>query len=278
LWLLFFFSIVATPVWIRLSRVGIQVSAQDPQVARTRIPVFIPIGLSHDIFMLPSINNVICIVYDEVQSNMKGVLLYVVHPSDAQSIRDDFRIAKQAHNAQQQNTINTGDTYPSENSQLYSPISSRSPLSNSQSIRQPSPRRIVYVQNNETNPRRELTPALPQLSYTTSKGSYHSDRRRHRSPKKNRSGHSPTKRSSDSGIKQDGKHASQSPDKRNQTKLPTSRSSPDLAREQIQQQQQLLLQQQRQQLAAWQAQQQAPLIPMGIYNRYVSLFSFYKNK
>lgn len=45
--------------------------------------------------MQPSINNVVCIVYDEVKSNMKGVLLYVVHPTDTHSLREDFRVAKQ---------------------------------------------------------------------------------------------------------------------------------------------------------------------------------------
>ncbi len=281
---IYFFNL-ATAVWIRLSRVGIQVSAQDAQIARTRIPVFIPIGLTHDIFMLPSINNVICIVYDEVQSNMKGVLLYVVHPTDAQLIREDFRIAKQAHNAQQQNSTdsrysNTTEIYPSENTQLYSPISNKSPLLNNQTIRQPSPRRIVYVRDNDVNSKRELTPALPQLSYNTSKGSY-SDNRRNRSPRRNRPAQSPTKRSSDSAIKQDRKNTSRSPEKRTQTKLPTSRSSPDLSQEQSQQkqeqQQQQLLLLQQQQLAAWQAQQQAPLIPIGIYNRYES-FLFIKTK
>jgi len=235
--------------------------------------------------MLPSINNVICIVYDEVQSNMKGVLLYVVQPSDAQLIRDDFRIVKQANNIQQQPTLppptytspinnrysNTNEIYPLENNGVYSPILSRkSPLSNdtyriNQSIRQQSPRRAINVRDNETNFNRVITPGLPQLPFTPSKGSYNSDRERHRSPRRNRTVDSPTKRTSDSGVKQR-KHKSRSSEKQGKSKLALSRSSPDLTQQQQQQQQELLMQQQ--QMAAWQAAQQMPLIPMGIYNRY----------
>jgi hypothetical protein len=260
--------ISATAVWIRVSRVGIQVSAQDAQIARTRIPVFIPIALTHDIFMLPSINNVICIVYDEVQSNMKGILLYVVHPSDAQLIRDDFRIVKQAHNSQQQVSFDnryasTNEAYPVETIQAYTPLSlSKSP---NQIIRQPSPRRIVYVRENEINPKRDITPTIPQLAYTPTKSSYHSDQRYQKSPRRNPTGPSPTKRSSDNAIKQQRKHRSRSPEKQVKTKLPASRSSPELAQQQKQQEQLL---EQQQQMTAWQATQQMPLIPMGIYNRY----------
>jgi len=252
----------STTVWIRITRVGVQISAQDPQIARSRIPVFIPIGLAHDIFMLPSINNVICIVYDEVQSNMKGVLLYVVNPSDAQLIREEFRTYKQQHNSQKQTSndnrySNPNEIYPSETTQAYTPISvRRSPFINTQTIRQPSPKRIVYVRDLDTT-----TPTtLPQLNYTPSKG-YQSDHRR-KSPKRHRSSHSPNKRSSDSANKER-KHKSRSPEKSSRIKLSASRSSPNL----VEQQQQLLLQQQ--QMAAWQAAQQMPLIPMGIYNRYV---------
>lgn len=269
--------VIATAVWIRLNRAGIQVSAQDAQVARTRIPVFIPIGLTHDIFMLPTVNNVICIVYDEIQSNMKGVLLYVVHPSDAQIIREEFRIAKQATNAQQSSPVNsrynnTSEVLRLENPPVYSPLSSRSPLFNRQTIRQPSPRRLVYVRDYDNNGKRDITPTLPQIGYTSSKGS---DHRRHR---RNRSGQSPSKRSSDSVEKKERKNASRSPDKRTRPKLEVSRSSPDLSREKIQEeqqrkqqelllQQQLYLQQQQERMANWQPGQQAPLIPVGIYNR-----------
>lgn len=254
-------------------------SAQDPQIARTRIPVFIPIGLTHDIFMLPTINNVICIVYDEIQSNMKGVLLYVVHPSDAQAIREEFRMVKQASGTQQQSPVdsrysNTNEIVRLENNQLLSPLSSRSPLFNRQSIRQPSPRRLVYVRDYDGKSKRDLLPPLPQLVYDSSKGSY-SDHRRHR---RNRSGQSPSKRSIDSVSKKDRTNTSRSPDKRARAKLEVSRSSPELAREQDQQeqqrkqqellaQQQIFLQQQQQRMANWQPGQQPPLIPVGIYNR-----------
>jgi hypothetical protein len=212
--------------------------------------------------MLPSINNVICIVYDEVQSSMKGVLLYVIQPNDAQLIRDDFRIVKQANNLQQQQQpaySNVNEVYPTENNRIYTPIlSRRSPLTNvdyrnTQTIRQPSPRRILP---SETNVNTAIPPALP------SKGSYHNERRRHRSPRRHRTAHSPTKRSSDSGIKQR-KNKSGSPDRQLKTKLPSSRSSPDLTEQQ--RQQQVLMQQQ---MATWPATQQMPLIPMGMYNRY----------
>lgn len=266
-------------MWIRLNRSGLQVSAQDAQVARTRIPVFIPIGLTHDIFMLPTINNVICIVYDEIQSNMKGILLYVVHPSDAQAIREEFRLIKQANSTQQQSPVdsrylNTNEIFRAENNQLYSPLTSRSPLFNRQSIRQPSPRRLVYVRDYDGNNRRDLVPSLPQLPYRSSKGSYSDGRRQQR----NRSGHSPSKRSIDSVSKKDRQNTSRSPDKRTRAKIEVSRSSPELAREQDQEeqqrkqqelllQQQIFLQEQQQRMANWQPGQQPPLIPVGIYNR-----------
>lgn len=264
------FFVLATAVWIRLNRAGIQVSAQDGQIARTRIPVFIPIGLTHDIFMLPTVNNVICIVYDEIQSNMKGVLLYVVHPSDAQTIREEFRLAKQAHNGQQSSPVdsrynNTSELLRSENTPVYSPLSSRSPLFNRQVVRQPSPRRLVYVRDYDTNGKRDITPTLPQIGYNSNKGG---DYRRHR---RNRSGQSPSKRSSDSVTKKDRQTTSRSPDKRTRAKLEVSRSSPELSQEQIQneqqQKQEAFLQQQQQRMANWQPGQQAPLIPVGIYNR-----------
>lgn len=292
---------LATAVWIRVNRVGIQISAQDPQIARTRIPVFIPIGLVHDIFMLPNINNVICVVYDEIQSNMKGVLLYVVHPSDAQFLREDFRTYKQANNNQQAPQVPysspfdnrlppTTDAYQSVNNRIYTPVSSsKSPLSNevyrsTAAIRQHSPRRAANVRENEVNFNQNTIPTLPQLSYTPSKGSYHngkehSESRRQKSPRRGQKSHSPSKRPTDNGIKRARKHRSRSPEKQGKTKVAISSSNHELAREksqQEQQQEQLLLQQQQQwllqqqQMAAWQAaqaQQQTPLIPIGIYNR-----------
>jgi len=256
--------------------------------------------------MLPSINNVICIVYDEVQSNMKGVLLYVIQPADAQSIRDDFRIVKQANNAQPRplpslppptsqpptpystpsdnRYTNVNEIYPSDNSRIYTPISSRkSPSSNdanrsNQTIQQPSPRRTLQTRDIETNFNSNMTPTIAPLNYTQSKGSYHSDHRRRKSPRRHRTVHSLAKRSSDNGIKER-KNRSKSPEKQVKKKLPESRNSPDLTQ---QQQQQLLIQQQQQQLlmqqqmAAWQAGQQMPFIPIGMYNRYE--IDFYKTK
>ncbi|CAF1427071.1 unnamed protein product [Adineta steineri] len=287
----------STTVWIRINRVGIQISAQDPQIARTRIPVFIPIGLVHDIYMLPSINNVICIVYDELQSNMKGVLLYVVHPSDAQLLRDDFRIVKQASSTQQTPqqppyTSPFDKLHPTENAApVYTPIPSKSPLlyepyrtNNTAHPRHPSPRRILYTRENETARKPTITPTLLSITHAPYKGSYHSDRedhthRRHKSPRKHKTVHSPTKRASDTGIKAR-KYRSRSPEKQAKPKLPVTSTSLELTPEQLQQQQQQQLQlqqqqqqqlliQQQQQMAAWQANQQMPMIPMGIYNRYV---------
>lgn len=278
----FCFQFLATAVWIRINRVGIQVAAQDAQIARTRIPVFIPIGLVHDIFMLPSINNVICIVYDEVQSNMKGVLLYVVQPSDAQLIRDDFRIVKQANNSQpvppstvppssysvpsDNRLSNTTEIIPIDNNRLYTPPSTlrKSPMindnyRNQQNIRQSSPRRTLHTRDNESH----YTYDIPPTGYSSSRNS-HGDHRRHKSPRRNHGLESPTKRSNDNGIK----HRKKSRTPERKSKSSNNRDTPDVTQEQ-QQQQQLLLQQQQQQLAAWQAAQQMPLIPMGMYNRYV---------
>ncbi|CAF3654832.1 unnamed protein product [Rotaria sp. Silwood1] len=296
----------STAVWIRINRVGIQVNAQDPQVARTRIPVFIPIGLVHDIFMLPNINNVICIVYDELQSNMKGVLLYVVHPSDAQLLRDDFRIVKQANNSQQVPPVpysspfdnrfsQAGDIYPFGNNPMYSPPTrTKSPMSNELhrntiNTRQSSPRRIIRIRDNETNFNQALTPMIPELAYNSIKDSFtngEDSHRRHKSQKRGQTSSSPTKRSNDIAIKRERKHRSRSPDKRSRSKLPISNSSHELTSEafiqqqqqlqqqwliQQQQQQQWLLQQQQQQqqMAAMQTAQQTPPVPIGIYNRYV---------
>lgn len=273
----------ATAVWIRISRVGVQISAQDPQIARTRIPVFIPISLVNDIFMQPSITNVICIVYDEVKSNMKGVLLYVVHPTDAHLLRDDFRIVKHStyskgnNNNNNENQQNISDTNSNDNNRIFSPTSQHSNdlQRNGKTPRQQSPKRILYVRDN-----REITPpTLPQLNYTPYKGSYHSSRdgsahRRHKSPRKPKSGQSSSKTGSDNGSKHRHKYRSRSPQKQTKTQASVDNNSEDLTQEktnQQQQQEQLLIQQQQQQqqqqIAAWQATQQMPTIP-GVYNRY----------
>jgi hypothetical protein len=220
----------------------------------------------HDIYMQPSINNIICIVYDEPQSNMKGVLLYVVHPTDAQLLRDDFRIVKQANTTQPASYAIPSDTRYANGNEIYS--SSKVPTyvppsndtyRNNIAVRQQSPKRVLYLRDNET--KREITPmsnpmTLPPTGYLSSRGSYHSERedtnrrRRHKSPRKNRGRHSPSRQSSDSGIKQQRKYRSRSPEKQIS---PVSNSNQELT--------------QQQQLAAWQATQQMPLIPMGIYNR-----------
>lgn len=253
--------------------------------------------------MLPNINNVVCIVYDELQSNMKGVLLYVVHPSDAQLLRDDFRIVKQASNVQQLPPAPYSSPFDnrfSQTSEFHPPGASnrlrtttsanRSPLTNDQyrntvTIRQPSPKRIVYVRDTDTTATPNETPAVPELSYVPSKstqlnGREDSRRRQNKSPKRNVSGNSPTKRSSDNTVRRSRKHRSRSSEQQGKTKLPVSNSSQELSQEQIrQQQEQLLLQQQQQwllhqqQMAAWQAaQQQGPVLPIGIYNRYDFVF------
>ncbi|CAF1934420.1 unnamed protein product [Rotaria magnacalcarata] len=279
----------ATAVWLRINRVGIQVGAQDAQIARTRVPVFIPIGLVHDIYMLPNINNVVCIVYDELQSNMKGVLLYVLHPSDAQLLRDDFRIVKQANNNQQLPPAPYSSPFDnrfSKTGEIFSPITSNtSPLSNelyrnTVTIRQASPKRVVYVRDNDALSNHNITATTAETGYAPSKSSNHngkedSSHRRTKSPKRNPVGNSSSKRSSNSGIKRR-KHRSRSPERQGKTKLPVTNSSHELSQEQIRQQQEILLQQQQQQwalqqqqMAAWQASQQASMIPIGIYNRYV---------
>ena len=262
-----------------------QISAQDPQIARTRIPVFIPIGLVHDIFMQPNINNVICIVYDEAKSNMKGVLLYVVHPADAHLLRDDFRLAKQSSLTKSNENAVVVETNSLENNHILSPTLHQSNESyrTGKSNRQHSPKRVLYVHENDDNVNRDIPSTCPPLNYTPLKGSYHSSRdnsahRRHKSPRKGKPGHSSSKPGSDNGSKHRRKYRSRSPQKTNKTPIPTKDSAgEDFAQEQIdphqqqqqqQQQEQLLAQQQQQQqVAAWQGAQQMPLIPMGIYNR-----------
>ncbi|CAF0988276.1 unnamed protein product [Rotaria sordida] len=272
-----------TAVWIRINNVGIQISAQDPQIARTRIPVFIPIGLAHDIFMQPNINNVVCIVYEEVKSNMKGVLLYVVHPTDAHLLRDDFRLAKQSSYSKSIENQIIVDKYITDNNRLFSPTSQKQfneIYLNVKTNRQQSPRRILYVRDNDIGLNGESTPSsipisLPQLSYAPFKGSFHSSRensrnRRHKSPKKNKTGHSSNKTASDNGSKDRRKYRSRSPKRQIESQLPDASGSVGLQQEHPnQEQEQQLLLQQEQQIAAWQAAQQMPMVPMGVYNRYV---------
>jgi hypothetical protein len=218
--------------------------------------------------MQPTINNVICIVYDEVKSNMKGVLLYVVHPTDAHLLRDDFRIVKQSSYSKGIENQIIVDTNSVENNRLFSPTSQQSNgiYRNGKTTRQQSPKRILYVRDNETGGNKEIIPtSLPQLSYTPFKGSYHSSRddsghRRHKSPRKIKTG-------SDNGSKNRRKYRSRSPQKQVKPQLPMNNNSQELTKEQINQQQEQLLIQQQQQMAGWQAAQQMPIIPMGIYNR-----------
>jgi hypothetical protein len=171
------------------------------------------------------------------------------------------------------------DTKTPDKNQLLSPTSQKSnDIYRSSKTRQQSPRRILYVRNNETN--REATPlsvpAVTQQSYTPFNNSYHSGRedsghRRHKSPRKTKTGHSSSKTASDNGSKHRRKYRSRSrsPAKPAKPEVSVDESSPNTTLEiltQQQLQQQLLLQQQ-QHIAAWQAAQQTPIVPMGIYNR-----------
>jgi len=257
-----------TAVWIRVSRIGVQISAQDPQIARARVPVFIPIGLIHDIFMQPTINNIICIVYDEAKSNLKGVLLYVVHPADAQLLRDDFRVVKQKSLLKPKDNpivvdVNTTDT---------------------KFNRHTSPKRIFYVQDNEKFINRDMPMGqnvLPQLNYMPMKNSYHSSRdnsthRRNKSPRKNKTRHSSTKTTDDNGSRHRRKHRSRSPKKSRQSPILTTdnKKQPELDQEQIDPKSQQTEDEQkptdqapRQQTPVWQVTQPAPMVPMGIYSR-----------
>jgi hypothetical protein len=231
--------------------------------------------------MQPNINNVICIVYDEVKSNMKGVLLYVVHPTDAHLLRDDFRIVKQSSYAKGSENQAASDAQSVENNRLLSPTSQQSNeiYRNGKTNRQQSPRRVLYVRDNEAGTNRESAPAsapppLPQLNYTPFKGSYHSNRddsahRRNKSPRKAKPGHSSSKPGSDNGSKHRRKNRSRSPQKQVKPQLPVSHHSPDLTKEKNnhEDQEQQISIQQLQQSPAWQPVQQMPMIPMGIYNR-----------
>ena len=256
--------------------------------------------------MLPSINNIICVVYDEPQSNMKGVLLYVVHPSDAQLLRDDFRIVKQASIAHQFQPTNysspfenrysspldnrysaANDSYRSKTNQTHTPLpANKSPISNDLypntfTIRHQSPRRIIFSRENETNLKPTFVPTLPQLSYTPHKSVHYNEReeydyRQHSSPRRNRTVQSPSKRSNETGTKRQRKHRSRSPEKQAKPKLSFSNSSHELLQERSNQHERILAQQQQwliqQQIATWQSSQQTPFIPMGIYNRYEAYF------
>lgn len=257
-----FVSFPATAVWIRISRIGVQISAKDPQIARTRIPVFIPLALIHDIFMQPTIKNVICIVYDEVKSNMKGVLLYVVHPADALLLRDDFRQMKSSFSSK--GVVITG----LDNGGLISPTSQKvvDMYRNGRSNRYTSPKRITY--NRDVTPS-SAPPALPQLSYTPMKSSYHSQRddsahRRHRSPKKSKVDQSSSKTHHDEEVERVEKPQPVSSPVTESTA--NQKSTPEVSDESLQAEPQVTPQQQ-QQIAVWQSVQKAPVIPMGLYNR-----------
>lgn len=168
---------------------------------------------------------------------MKGVLLYVVNPTDAILIREDFRQAKQGTNV----VVNTQPTYnPPIESRVITP-------------RRSSPRRAVYLSDGGI-------PPTTTVSYTPSKSSHTSSRderaaRRRRSPRKNRTGRSPARPSSDDEHKLLRKNRSQSLDR--------PKNSDELEN------QQNILDQQQKQLPVFQANQQMPLIPMGVYNRFV---------
>lgn len=239
--------------------------------------------------MQPNINNVICIVYEELKSNMKGVLLYVVHPADTPLLRDDFRIAKQASILKGIENQIIVDKHVPENNRVFSPTTQNlnDIYLNGKLNRQQSPRRVLYVRDNEIGTNRDFTQltagvvvpppsSLPQLSYAPFKGSYHSSRdnsghRRHRSPKKTKPTHGSSKTPTDDGTKQLAKYRSRSPPKQSEPALPATSKSNELVQEQPDQQQQqqqaMALQQQQQMMAAWQAAQAAPAMPMGVYNR-----------
>ena len=257
-----------------MSRRGIQINAQDPHIARTRVPVFIPLSLVHDIFMQQNINNVICIVYDELKSNMKGVLLYVVHPSDAHVLREDFRQIKQS--------VSSRDTENQGANAVKSPVEKRvfsptaPPGSDSQRARkvnrQHSPRRILYVRDADTGTNKELTapsalPVLIPVNETQFKSSYHSSRddsghRRHKSSRKVRGEHEAGQPASDDGSKQRRTHRSRSPKKSKPQPRAVSRS-PEVKEEQENQP----LAEPSQPTVAWHSAPPITTVPMGIYNR-----------
>ncbi|CAF1012921.1 unnamed protein product [Didymodactylos carnosus] len=299
-----------TAVWIRVSRMGIRINAQNPQVASTRVPVFIPISLVHDIFIQPNIPNVICIVYDEIQSKMKGVLLYVVQSADAVLLREDIRAIKQQvsvhtpapyvnpFDSRFANTNVIGRSQiPPPYSTYLPPHSQDQPLRLEPNMLQrisppvaevyrgnvtepPTPmRRVVYLKNGSAR----VSPTgpysdLPQLGCAPSKGSYNGHERR-RSPRKKHH----TKPSTDSGSRHRRKvplERSRSLEKNQQIKadsnhlLKNGHQSTDTDSKNLspQQLQQILYQQQQQQIAAMMAMQKAnqvPIVPLGIYNRYV---------
>ncbi|CAF0904852.1 unnamed protein product [Didymodactylos carnosus] len=141
------------------------------------------------------------------------------------------------------------------------------------------PLRRIYYLNNGSNRVSPTGPYsnLPQLSYAPLKSSYSGHERR-RSPRKKPH----TKPSSDNGSKHRRKvqsDRSRSLEKKQKARfdpnyLPKHNHSEGLSHNNLspQQLQQLLYQQQQQQMAAMMAMQKAnqvPIVPMGIYNRYV---------
>ena len=226
--------------------------------------------------MQPNINNVICIVYDEVKSNMKGVLLYVVHPGDAHLLRDDFRLIKQplqSNGSPQQSKSNENSIEPNR---LISPASPKTSdaYRNGKSNRQQSPKRIVYVRDIETKTSKEVTPAtavstVPQLNYAPLKGSYHSHQsdnghRHPRSSRKSKVEHSSGKAASENGRR---KFRSQSPQTAIRSQLKIDKPSSDANHESTNSDEPPVFLQQHEQLAAMQAGQAVSVVPMGIYNR-----------
>jgi hypothetical protein len=248
--------------------VGIQISAQDPHIARARIPVFIPLALVHDIFMQQSINNVVCIVYDEVKSNLKGVLLYVLHPSDAQLLREGFRQVKQSYCSKGIAQTTTVDDTTLDNHRLASPTSQKTAevYRSVKNNRQQSPRRILYVREGEMGMHRELTPssaisALPQLNYTPLKNSYHS----HRDDSVHRRQHSPKK-----GSRPSSDHAAHHRSPNDRSELIMTKLTPETVEDSPSQdilKSNTAVAPENQSNIAWQTMQAMPVIPMGIYNR-----------
>jgi hypothetical protein len=210
---------------------------------------------------------------------MKGVLLYVVHPGDANLLHDDFRLIKKLSYSKT-NKIKTIDNGNSLNhNRLQSPMSQKTAdiyRRNIRSNQNQSPKRILYIRGNETGINRELTPPsglpmLPQLSYTPINDGYHSKRdesahRRHRSPKKSKKENSSSKLNSDDSIQNQRHFRSQSPDPLQSSVTPISPPSPTVNNEFDEQDDQSLNMQQlpSQHTVMWPA---IPIIPMGIYNR-----------
>lgn len=258
--------LLATAVWIRVNRFGIQISAQDPQIARIRIPVFIPLSLIHDIFLHPTITNIICIVYDEVKSNMKGVLLYVVHPTDALLFREDFRLLKQSFYSKGVSNGTLSDAVKSENNPLIYGNHQKSigeSHRNGRTSKTTSPRRVLYIRDSETGTNREISNFQQALSSTKNRAIREgSSRRRERSPKKSRTEQSTSKPNSDDERKIRRKSSSVSSNMEKHRRTPTPETT-----EKITQITTTQIDQQNEQNSVWQNVQVIPIIPMGIYNR-----------